>query len=117
MPVDCEGVRTELNRLTDEEHIPVVTFNSDIVGTRRSCFVGMDNRQSGRTAAGLMGLLTGGKGKVLIITGYFSNDVDNQRVDGFVEEAKKSYPDLEIAGVQGSFDDTDEVERISGETL
>ena len=112
MPVDCEGVRTELNRLTDEEHIPVVTFNSDIVGTRRSCFVGMDNRQSGRTAAGLMGLLTGGKGKVLIITGYFSNDVDNQRVDGFVEEAKKSYPDLEIAGVQGSFDDTDEVERI-----
>src|SRR5699024_4431211 len=48
MPVDCEGVRTELNRLTDEEQIPVVTFNSDIVGTRRRCFVGMDNRQSGR---------------------------------------------------------------------
>ncbi|HJD37434.1 MULTISPECIES: LacI family DNA-binding transcriptional regulator [unclassified Blautia] len=112
MPVDCEGVRAELNRLTDEEHIPVVTFNSDIVGTRRRCFVGMDNRQSGRTAAGLMGLLTGGRGKVLLITGYFSNDVDNQRVDGFIEEAKKSYPDLEIAGVQGSFDDTDEVERI-----
>ena len=103
MPVDCEGVRTELNRLTDEEQIPVVTFNSDIVGTRRRCFVGMDNRQSGRTAAGLMGLLTGGRGKVLIITGYFSNDVDNQRVDGFIEEIKKSYPDLEIAGVQGRY--------------
>lgn len=82
-----------------------MTFNSDIVGTRRSCFVGMDNRRSGQTAAGLMGVMTGGTGKILIITGYFSNAVNNARVDGFVEEVKKSYPQLEIVGVQGSFDE------------
>lgn len=117
MPVESEKVRARLNRLTDESGIPVVTFNSDIVGTRRSCFVGMDNRQSGKAAAGLMGIMTGGKGKILIITGSFSNPVNNSRVDGFIEEVKKTYPELEIAGVQASFDETDEVERIIGNTM
>ena len=109
MPVDSEAVREKLNALIEEKNIPVVTFNSDIVGTRRTCFVGMDNRKSGRTAAGLLGMLTRGIGKILIITGYFSNHVDNQRVDGFVEEAKRAFPHLEIAGVHGSFDEAVEV--------
>ena len=112
MPVDSEAVREKLNSLIEEKNIPVVTFNSDIVGTRRACFVGMDNRKSGRTAAGLLGMLTRGSGKILIITGYFSNHVDNQRVDGFVEEAKRAFPHLEIAGVHGSFDEASEVEHI-----
>lgn len=112
MPVECDLIRKKMNYLIAEKNIPVVTFNSDIVGTRRTCFVGMDNRRSGQTAAGLMGMMTRGIGKVLIITGYFSNVVNNARVDGFVEEVKKSYPELEIAGVQGSFDETAEVEKI-----
>lgn len=112
MPVDSREIREKLSFLIEEKKIPVVTFNSDIVGTRRICFVGMDNRKSGRTAAGLLGLLTRGCGKILIITGYFSNNVDNQRVDGFIEEVKKRYPQLEIAGVHGSFDDAAEVEQI-----
>ena len=86
MPVDSETVREKLNALIEEKNIPVVTFNSDIVGTRN--------------------------GKILIITGYFSNHVDNQRVDGFVEEAKRAFPHLEIAGVHGSFDEAAEVEHI-----
>lgn len=112
MPVESEVIRFKLNEIIDEKHIPVVTFNSDIVGTKRLCFVGMDNRKSGQTAAGLFGLMTGGKGKILIITGFFSNNVDNSRVDGFVEEIKKSYPGIEIAGVHGSFDETETVEHI-----
>lgn len=112
MPVDCESVRMKLNNLIENKGIPVVTFNSDIVGTKRSCFVGMDNRKSGRTAAGLMGMLTGGVGKVLVITGFFSSNVNNTRLDGFIEELKNSYPRLELAGVQGSFDEAAEVEKI-----
>ncbi len=112
MPVDCESIRVKINWLIEEKKIPVVTFNSDIVGTKRSCYVGMDNRKSGRTAAGLLGMLTGGTGKVLVITGFFSNHVNNERVDGFVEELKNSYPHLELAGVQGSFDDLNEVDKI-----
>ena len=112
MPVDCNPIRDKLNWLTEEKGIPVVTFNSDIVGTRRGCFVGMDNRKSGRTAAGLLGMLTGRRGKVLIITGFFGNQVNNIRVEGFVEEIKKSYPEISIAGVHGSFDETEEVKKI-----
>ena len=70
MPVDSEGVREKINELIEHENIPVVTFNSDIVGTKRSCFVGMDNHKSGRTAAGLMKMMTGGSGKILVITGH-----------------------------------------------
>lgn len=117
MPVDCESIRVKLNWLIEEKKIPVVTFNSDLVGTKRVCYVGMDNRKSGRTAAGLLGALTGGNGKVLVITGFFSNHVNNERVDGFVEELKNSYPGLEPAGVQGSFDDAEEVEKIIMNTM
>lgn len=117
MPVECNAVRERMNNLVEELHIPVVTFNSDIVGTKRSCFVGLDNRKSGRTAAGLMGVMTGGKGKVLVITGYFGNSVNSMRVDGFVEEIKTSFPELELVGVQSSFDETAEVERIIANTM
>lgn len=117
MPVECNKVRDRINRLVGEEQIPVVTFNSDIVGTKRSCFVGLDNKRSGQTAAGLMGIMTGGKGKVLVITGYFGNSVNSMRVDGFVEEIKISFPGMELVGVQSSFDETAEVERIITNTM
>ena len=112
MPVNCESIRSKLNWLIEQKKIPVVTFNSDIVGTKRCCFVGMDNQKSGQTAAGLMNMLTGGIGKILIITGFFSNSVNNSRVDGFIEEIKNNYPQLSIAGVNASFDEAEEVERI-----
>ena len=117
MPVESEDIRMRINELAENEKIPVVTFNSDIVGIKRSCFVGMDNKKSGRAAAGLLGMLTKGKGKILIITGSFGNPVNNFRVEGFVEELKNTYPELEIAGVQGSFDETEEVQRIIENTM
>lgn len=112
MPVDSEKVRAEINWLITEKNIPVVTFNSDIVGTKRCCFVGMDNRRSGQTAAGLFEMMTRGTGKILIITGYFSSLLNNMRVDGFVEEIKNLSSSMEIAGVQGSFNSAEEVEHI-----
>lgn len=117
MPVDSEKIRLKINQLIEHKNIPVITFNSDIVGTKRVCFVGMDNRKSGRTAAGLMGMLTRGTGKILVITGFFSNNVDNSRVDGFIEELKNTYSGLDLIGVQGSFDEAEEVEKIIVNTM
>lgn len=112
MPIDSERVRDRLNWMTMEKNIPVVTFNSDIVGTKRVCFVGMDNKQSGKTAASLFKIMMRGTGKVLIITGHFSSPLNNARVEGFIEEIKEIAPDIEIAGVQGSFNHTADVEQI-----
>ena len=111
MPVDSDGIRTKLQQLTRND-LPVITFNTDIVGTGRRCFVGLDNRKSGQTAAGLMGLMTHEQGKILVITGYFSNRTGSLRVDGFVEELKRSFPQMELVGVQSSFDQSKEVEDI-----
>lgn len=117
MAIDCECVRDVVNELIEEDGIPVVTFNSDIVGTKRRCFVGMDNVQSGRAAAGLMQMMMGGTGKVLVITGYFTSHVNNSRVAGFIEEMKASCPEMEVVGVQGSFDDAQEVEKVVENTM
>ena len=112
MPVNCAAVRDKLNEVEETYHIPVVTFNSDIVGTRRRCFIGMDNRRSGQAAAGLMGMLTRGAGNILVITGFFTNYANNSRVDGFIEELKSRYPELKIAGVHCTFDDETEVKNV-----
>lgn len=112
MPVDCDSIREKINQLVEEKHIPVVTFNTDIVGTKRTCFVGLDNWKSGQAAAGLMGLMMHGHGRVLGITGYFSNSAGSRRVDGFVAELKKNFSDMELVGVQSSLDHTEEVEKI-----
>ena len=73
--------------MAEQNDLPIITFNSDIVGTNRVCYVGLDNKRSGMTAAGLMGMLTRGTGKVLVIT-VSSNSVNNLRVDGFIQELK-----------------------------
>ncbi|WP_251867196.1 LacI family DNA-binding transcriptional regulator [Enterococcus malodoratus] len=111
MPVDSDLIREKINQLTDQG-VTVITFNTDIVGSNRSNFVGMDNFKSGQTAAGLLGMLTNGIGNILAITGYFSNSVSSLRVAGFVEELKKSFPNLNLIGVQSSFDSSEEVEKI-----
>lgn len=116
MPVESPLIREKINQLVDQG-ILVITFNSDIIGTKRSCFIGLNNNQSGKTAAGLMGMLTGGVGKVLAITGYFGNSVSSSRVDGFVEELKRSFPEVHLVGVQSSFDDSTEVEKNIVNTL
>ncbi len=117
MPVNSNTICKKINWLIEEKDIPVVTFNSDIVGTKRLCFVGMDNHKSGRTAAGLMHMMANGSGNVLVITGFLSNQVNSHRVDGFIEELKQSGSGLTIAAIQGSFDETEEVEKIIGNAL
>jgi len=116
MPVEGNGIRAKINELV-EKGIKIVTFNTDIIGTGRSCFVGMDNIKSGRTAAGLMGLMTRKEGQVLVITGHFGNNVNNMRVEGFTAELKNSFKNLNLVGVQSSFDESSEVERIVDNSL
>ncbi|MGL6199055.1 MAG: LacI family DNA-binding transcriptional regulator [Lachnospiraceae bacterium] len=111
MPVEGSSIRAKINELV-ERGVKIVTFNTDIIGTGRSCFVGMNNIKSGRTAAGLLGVMTRKAGQVLAITGHFGNNVNNMRVEGFTEELKLSFQNLSLVGVQSSFDETEEVEQI-----
>ena len=112
MPIDSDLIRSRLNQLTEENGIPVVTLNADIVGTKRLCYVGIDNRQGGQIAAEFMAKLTRGRGNILIITGYLSNFTNSSRVDGFMEVLKSDYPAMNISGVHCCFDDSEELQSI-----
>ena len=46
---DCPEVRAKLEELA-KKNIPVITYNSDIVGAPRLCYVGEDARHAGRVA-------------------------------------------------------------------
>ena len=115
MPVDHDLIARAINHLVDKG-IPVVTFNSDVVGTKRSCYVGMDNAKSGKVAAGLLAMLTKEIGKILIITGYFTNRANSLRVESFVNELQK-YPHIQLLGVQCSYDKAKVVEDIVLNTM
>lgn len=93
VPLDEERVKREIDRFVEEFRIPVVTFTSDVEDTKRLCFVGQNGVQCGRAAAGLMGELTGGKGKVVVISGYSTNTSLSSRV--ITEGIFKDVPDLD----------------------
>lgn len=116
VPVDDEKFREVINK-TVEEHIPVVTFNSDMEGSKRMCFVGQDTLRSGRVAAGLMAEIVQPKGSVLLISGYPSNQAHKNRIRGFVEELAVSREDIRILDIQYAFDDDKIAEKITEEML
>ena len=55
MPLANTLVRDKINTLSEQQGIPVVTFNTDITDANRIAYVGADNIASGRAAAALLG--------------------------------------------------------------
>ncbi len=102
-PVNDVLIAKKINEVATE--IPVVTLNTDIEHTDRLLHVGCNYAASGRTAAGLIGLLTGGRASVAIVTGSMSILGHNQRVQGFLSDIKDDYPNVHYVGVVENNDD------------
>jgi LacI family transcriptional regulator len=68
-----------------QKGISVVTFNSDIPGGGRLCFVGQDLHKEGRVSAELMSKLLPSGGKVLVVCGNLEFDAHKARVQGFCD--------------------------------
>lgn len=117
LALEDSELQLKINEIVEKQNIAVVTFNADITGTKRMSFVGLNNYQSGRLVAGLMGMITGGTGKVLVITGYLSNRSHNERVEGFITELRESYPDIHMLGVQTCFDEDNIAKDIAIQTI
>lgn len=114
MPLANTLVRDKINDLSEQNGIPVVTFNTDIEDSNRIAYVGPDNIASGRAAAALMGMVMHGHGTCLPILGRRSGHyADSQRLTGFLEEMWKSYPQVEILQPEYSFLDEQLAERIT----
>ena len=116
-PSEDQLLRARIDQYQEEYGIPVVTFNADLEDTKRLCFVGQDTFQAGRTAAGLMGEMTGGTGQVAIISGQVANPGLISRQKGFSTEIKESFPGTEIVDIRYSYDDEWVASKIVEELL
>ncbi|MDR7869301.1 MAG: LacI family DNA-binding transcriptional regulator [Tissierellaceae bacterium] len=103
-PIDDEVISKKLKELS-ENGIPVITTNSDISNANRLCYVGSDYYKGGATAAGLMKYLIKDNGKVGIITGSLKMLGHRLRVDGFIDQIKKSKINVDIVGIKECNDD------------
>lgn len=103
-PIDDPEYIRKINELSETgKH--VVTMNTDIEGSRRLCYVGSDYIKGGQIACGILGLITGGKAKVGILTGSRHVLGHNQRIQGFCDVMKSNYPDFEIVKIAETQDD------------
>ncbi|WP_308639536.1 LacI family DNA-binding transcriptional regulator [Paenibacillus silvisoli] len=80
--MDDELIRESIDYAA-ERNVPVVTFNSDVEGSKRICFIGQDLHKSGLVAAGLMNRVLQADAKVLIVTGSLKFHAHRSRVEGF----------------------------------
>ena len=97
--------------------IPVVTVNTDIFGSKRMAYVGSDYICGGRTAAGLLALMTEGETELGIITGSRNVLCHSERIRGLTETLEASYPRIHIAEILENHDDEFESYALTRQLL
>ncbi|PKM51987.1 MAG: LacI family transcriptional regulator [Firmicutes bacterium HGW-Firmicutes-7] len=105
-PLDEEIIRTELNELT-LHNIKIVTYNTDISGINRLCYVGQNAIKSGRVAGDLVGKMLPNGGNVILITGYEQIKGLEERVLGFEEVIASNYPNIRVINKVKNVDNDD----------
>jgi len=94
--IESPKVRDAVNRAV-QNGIPVVTLVSDLSGSRRMGYVGLDNRAGGRTAGYLMGrFLTAREGTVLMLAGSPRLRDHEEREMGFRRVLSERFEYLKI---------------------
>ena len=115
--LDHPAVREAINTLV-AKGVSVVTLVSDVPGSKRTHYAGIDNSSAGRTAAGLMGrFLTGRKGKVGLFAGSLALRDHIERQFGFEQVMAHEFPDLMVLPVRESRDDMGRSEELSKQLL
>jgi ribose transport system substrate-binding protein len=98
-PVDKKAMVNVVERAA-KAGIPTVIYDSDVDTMNRVSYIATDNKEGGRMAARRIGELLGGKGKVGVI-GFMPGSASTmEREDGFTEELKAKFPQIELLGVQ-----------------
>lgn len=114
--MDDELIRESIDAAA-QKNVPVVTFNSDVEGSKRVCFVGQDLRKSGVVAAGLMNRVLPADAKVVIVTGSLKFHAHRSRVEGFKQGLADSGSRLQVERVIESFDRYEDTYAQLNQTL
>lgn len=92
--------------------IAVMTLVSDLPGTMRRHFIGIDNVAAGRTAASLLGRFLPNGGKVAVIAGSLHLRDHSDRLAGFSEALASEFPQVELIGPIEGHDEQLQTEAI-----
>jgi len=110
--LDHPAVRESINTLV-ARGVAVVTLVSDVPGSKRTHYAGIDNSSAGRTAAGLLGrFLRGSSGKVGLFAGSLALRDHIERQFGFEQVMAHEFPQFEILPVRESRDDVGRSEAL-----
>lgn len=103
--VDAPAVSDAVGRLR-ADGIPVVTLVSDLSGSVRDHYAGVDNIAAGRTAASLMGRFLGGRtGSIGVLAGSMLVRDHRERLDGFRDVMAADFPGFQLLPVMEGNDD------------
>lgn len=89
----------DVRQAVDDAHargISVLTLVSDLPGTQRQHFIGIDNYAAGKTAASLLGRFCAHQGKIGLLIGSHDLRDHRQRMEGFKDVLDKEFPHLNI---------------------
>ncbi|KEQ11495.1 LacI family transcriptional regulator [Endozoicomonas montiporae] len=78
------------------QNIPIVTFDAGVNSDIPVSFVATNNKAAGAMAADALAQILDGKGKVAIVAHNAGTSSAINRIDGFVEQIKQQYPDIEV---------------------
>ena len=109
--IDEDSVRA-VTAEAAEAGIAVVTLVSDLPGSRRIHYAGIDNLAAGRTAASLLGRFMGGAGSVGVIVGSLNARDHRERLAGFEQVIERTYPEIRILPLIEGRDDPARVQRL-----
>jgi LacI family transcriptional regulator len=115
--IDHPKVREAITALS-ERGVALVTLVSDVPGSARAHFVGIDNSAAGRTAATLMGSYIGQRnGAIGIIAGSLALRDHNERHFGFMQVMHQEYPKLKLLPVSEGRDTAARNEQLVNDML
>lgn len=96
--------------------IAVMTLVSDLPGSSRKLFIGIDNVAAGRTAASLLGRFCR-EGKIGLIAGSMGLLDHRERLEGFTRLMEEEFPRIEILGPAEGHDERSETEHLAADLL
>ncbi len=114
--IDEDSVRAVTEEAA-EAGIAVVTLVSDLPGSRRIHYAGIDNLAAGRTAASLLGRFMGATGSVGVIVGSLNARDHRERLAGFEQVIERKYPEIRILPLIEGRDDPARVQRLAERLL
>ena len=97
--------------------VVVMTLVSDLPGSSRRHFIGIDNVAAGRTAASLMGRFCPGGGKIAVIAGSLHLHDHRDRLEGFRATIAAEFPLLVLVGPIEGHDERAETQALVGQLL